>query len=81
MLIKIIDRYFGVLNTPAVCTPDTPTEDSHLVWMLKEILFNPLQSTTKKHRWLGYVQGVMVMKGYLTVQEERDNTREILNGD
>lgn len=56
------------------------TNDLHLLWMIKEIKENKLQSLTKKHRWLGYIQGVMISKGYFTVTEERNLTREILNG-
>lgn len=52
----------------------------HLMWMLCELLENRDQSETKKHRWLGFIQGVMICKGYLTVTEERELTRPILNG-
>lgn len=56
------------------------TNDIHLLWMLKQIRYNETQSETKKHRWLGFVQGVMISKGYLTVAEERNLTRPILDG-
>ena len=56
------------------------TNDIHLLWMLHELTNNTEQSETKKHRWLGYVQGVMTAKGYITVLEEREFTRSILNG-
>lgn len=56
------------------------TSDRHLLWMLYQIKFNDDQSLTKKHRWLGFIQGVMVMKGYITVSDERDQTRDIFNG-
>lgn len=59
---------------------DDKTSDKHLLWMTYEIKFNHKQSLTKKHRWLGYIQGVMVMKGYIDVDGERDGTRDILNG-
>lgn len=56
------------------------TSDRHLLWMLYQIKFNDDQSLTKKHRWLGFIQGVMIMKGYITVSDERDQTRDIFNG-
>ena len=56
------------------------TNDIHLLWMLHELTNNTEQSETKKHRWLGYVQGVMTVKSYITVLEEREFTRSILNG-
>ena len=31
---------------------------------------------SKINRWIGYVQGVLITVGYLTVQGERDYTRE-----
>ena len=38
------------------------------------------QSETKKYRWLGFVQGTVISKKYTTVVDERNNTRDILNG-
>lgn len=60
--------------------PGEETHDIHLLWMLSEIKENRHQTLTKKHRWLGYIQGVMTSKGYITVTEERELTRDILNG-
>lgn len=50
------------------------TEDWHLGWMLIEIVEKKVLGT-KAHRWLGFVQGIMVMRGYISVDEERDRTR------
>lgn len=52
----------------------------HLLWMLNEIEFNNDQSETKKHRWLGYIQGILISKGVFNVIDERNSTRDILNG-
>lgn len=84
----IITRYINLLmyklgDSKIVVTEPKEgdeTNDVHLLWMLKQIRYNESQSETKKHRWLGFVQGVMVSKGYLTVAEERGLTRPILNG-
>lgn len=81
-------RYQGIL-LPKVSDPYTEfqpleegkeTEDYHLLWMIQEIRHNFEQSDTKKHRWLGFIQGVLISKGYTTVALEREATRYILNG-
>ena len=58
-----------------------PTAVAHLLWMLKQIIDGNLSSDTKEHRWLGYVQGVLVSRSLLSVSEERDRTRGIFNGE
>lgn len=55
------------------------TGEEHLRWMLNEII-SMNKTGTKASRWLGFVQGVMVMRGYITVDGERDRTRPIFNG-
>ena len=57
------------------------TNDIHLLWMLNQLLSNKSQSETKKHRWLGYIQGIMTVKGYINVLEERELTRNIFKGE
>ena len=74
---------FKEFSTPK-CTPDTATENDHLAWMLL-VIANKEEaelehSDEKMNRWLGYVQGVMVMKGLLDVDKERNRTRSIFNG-
>lgn len=56
------------------------TNPVHLIWMLQQIKDNSEMSQTKRHRWLGYIQGVLVMKGVFSVEEEREYTRPIFNG-
>ena len=60
--------------------PGDETNPVHLIWMLQQIKDNPEMSQTKRHRWLGYIQGVLVMKGVFNVEEEREYTRPIFNG-
>ena len=83
---EIVDRYIDIIldRYPKVevkCQSEHPMSAPHLLWMLNEIETSDTMSTTKKHRWLGYVQGVMTALGWITVQEERDFTRNIFNGD
>lgn len=61
--------------------PGNETSDIHLLWMIQEIHTNKSQSYTKKHRWLGCLQGIMIAKGYTTVTEERDFTRSYFDGE
>ena len=87
-LNKVILRYQGLLmkkvSDPYVdlipLKEGKETEDYHLLWMLQELLHNKDQSETKKHRWLGFIQGVIISKGYTTVLDERIITRDIFNG-
>lgn len=50
------------------------TSHRHLTAMLIEIQSGKITGD-KAHRWLGYVQGCMVMRGWLDVDQERDRTR------
>ena len=60
--------------------PGDETNPIHLIWMLQQIKDDSEMSQTKRHRWLGYIQGVLVMKGVFSVEEEREYTRPIFNG-
>ncbi len=57
------------------------TDPIHMLWMLDQIENDNKQSETKKHRWLGYIQGVLTCKKVFTVTEEREYTRSIFNGE
>lgn len=53
----------------------------HLIWMLNEIQSSESMSFSKKHRWLGYVQGIMIANDIMSVDEERNFTRGLFLGD
>lgn len=89
---EIIERYRKILTQEImIAQPDAiiviqliegdEQNDIHLLAMLDIIQNDPSQTITKKNRWLGYVQGIMISKGYITVREERELTRAIFNGD
>lgn len=88
VIMKLAQHYQTLiavaLNTKTVALNDTRlgenTSPKHLQWMLTEIQVNHDQELTKKHRWLGFVQGMLVAHGVTTVPVERDYTRNILNG-
>lgn len=77
-------RYIDIIKScgndiKPVQVPTDPLQLDHLYWMLEELGHDDM-SETKKHRWLGYVQGVMTVFGMIDVQEERNYTREIFRG-
>lgn len=76
---ELRERYLRILNVHAENDPSDPTSNVHLAWMLVE-LGSDNMSETKKHRWLGYIQGCMTCDELIEVQEERDLTRSIFNG-
>lgn len=57
------------------------TSRNHIRWMIQELHDNMEQSLTKKNRWLGFIQGLMIAYGYTTVDREREETRDMFNGD
>ena len=53
------------------------TRLSYLSWMCRQIIHNPQWDMSKAHRWVGYIQGVLVCRGFSTVDEERRRVRDI----
>lgn len=79
---ELLIRYRTILNSITNELPDKKhISKEHLFWMLEEIEYNEEQSLTKKHRWLGYIQGILIAFSILDVDEERNITRPLLNGD
>lgn len=75
----LLDLYAELLrNNPAIEGVDFNTP--HLLWMLGLIKYSEDMSLTKKHRWLGFVQGVMIANGLTTVADQRDHTRAMFDG-
>lgn len=71
----VIRRYRSMIPDHYVptCEPEPGTGLSHLLWMLGEISNHT--DPEKSARWLGFIQGVLIMRGFTTVQAERDFTR------
>lgn len=82
--LKVIRDYISIIECGEseidVLLEHTSSKD--LINLLNEALdkydeFIELDSDNSKvNRWLGYVQGVLITVGYLTVQGERDYTRK-----
>ncbi len=43
----------------------------HLVWMCYEIINGHVKSD-KAHRWIGYIQGVLVMRNLTTLEKMKE---------
>ena len=83
--IKMITDADFRKKIPPICAGDNEfietTDHEHLIWMLVQIQEDESQELTKKHRWLGFVQGVLCYYcGYTTVEDERNFTRDVFAG-
>ena len=61
-----------------------PTHPEHLLWMCEHCSIRVRDDgfgypVGKYSRWLGFIQGCLIMQGWTTVQEERDRTRPWLS--
>jgi retron-type reverse transcriptase len=79
----IINDYIELLENSGhkpMNIPEGSTEIEHLLWMLHELNNNSQMSDTKKHRWLGFIQGCLIKDDLIDLSHERSRTRPILNG-
>lgn len=79
-LVSVLQFYLGECsqcNTPCE-RPDDPTHLSHLAWMCETAVNEhiPAARIDKAMRWLGFVQGVLVARGFYTLAEVREHSRE-----
>ena len=79
-LTRLFHRYRLMLRArrilPKRCTANG-ARLCHLAWMCQEATDNliPAGRIEKAMRWLGYCQGVLVAKGYFTLEEVRGQSR------
>lgn len=52
-----------------------PTSEQYLIWMCEQIICNPDWPEDKAHRWVGFIQGVLVATGTSNLDAERDRVR------
>jgi hypothetical protein len=75
----IPEREPGGARSPLFHNEDDTSFD-HLRWMADHLLTNiDTFPTDKTSRWIGFIQGVMVMKGALSTKHERDRTRPLFH--
>lgn len=81
-LIQLFERYKAILSTS--CLMDLPEYDkcskAHLM-NLCDVAIAGIKDGSMHYgklcRWLGFIQGVMIASGLITVDGERDFTRPI----
>jgi hypothetical protein len=79
-LAATIDGLWEITTAVVDTDPNKDTNVSHLRWMLETLEENINDYPTDKiSRWIGYVQGVMAMKGLISVKAERDRTRPLFH--
>jgi hypothetical protein len=77
--LHMFKRYRDVLVDKTFDGPDQTGSD-HLRWMCEtaiDALENETYPLDKMSRWLGFVQGVLIMQGITTVNTERDYSRPL----
>lgn len=80
----VAQHYITLLRQRGVTPQQDPeggTAHPHLLWMLDMLISDPAMSLTKRHRWLGFIQGCLIKDGILTLAHEREWTRPVFSGD
>ena len=54
---------------------DKPTHFGHLAWMCEQAEAFATEHCDKAMRWLGYIQGVLVARGYFKLTDVRTHSR------
>lgn len=71
---EVMHRYWLLLeNVEPNCEEEPGTSLPHIKWMLGTM--QAFTDVEKQMRWLGFIQGVLIMNGLTTVTEERNFTR------
>lgn len=81
---SLFERYLKIIEEghPGLHLVGLPKEASidHLIWMCNLSLENiDGWPEDKLNRWLGYVQGILVVRCIINVQEERDVSRPLFH--
>ena len=76
---EILARYEDVLLGCDFDDVPPSTGAKHLLWMCRIAREQRDWPDDKQARWLGFIQGVLVMRGLLSVEAERDATRPLFH--
>lgn len=75
--IEMANRYINILQPiENIDIHLDKVSNKNLLWMANKISTGDML-TDKASRWLGYIQGVMATKGYISVDQERDFSRPL----
>jgi hypothetical protein len=79
--LVLAQRYLLVLESNSMVDLPAPdgTSNAHLAWMCNVLLEQPNWPDDKFSRWLGFIQGVMASRGYISVNDERDFSRPLFH--
>lgn len=67
------DGYIAIENRGAT---GASSQMGHIVWMCERIsMMLSVGSTYKAHRWLGFIQGVLWVNGYRTIDQMAEQNR------
>lgn len=77
---KMLEDKSFIARNHAEIEDGDPTCEEHLLWMcqhcIPRVRDDGLGMPQEKYsRWLGFVQGCLIMRGYTTVEQERNQTR------
>jgi hypothetical protein len=76
---EIFKRYIAILKEADPGDRGDKTSPGHLISLCEQAIKRPDAPDDKVSRWLGFVQGVMAVKGLISVDEERDLTRPLFH--
>jgi hypothetical protein len=72
-------RYLEVIEAGEMVEGDE-TSPAHLAWMCLTALHNASEMPIDKlSRWLGFIQGILVVRGQISVSDERDFSRPLFH--
>lgn len=80
----VAKRYRAQLHAAGIVLqrdPDGSVAPGHLLWMLEMLISDPAMTLTKRHRWLGFIQGCLIKDNVINLQDERNVTRDVFAGD
>ncbi len=77
-IVALRDLLDDLEDLPDLDSDPSCTSASYLrAFIGRAIDLAPTMTPDKIGRWVGFVQGVMAARGWLSVPEERDRTREL----
>lgn len=80
--IALLMGYKQTCKTTSDPNPDSPAGTSlkHMAWMCDQAFDNQLEwPMDKLSRWLGFIQGVLIMKGIIEAEHTRNITRPMFH--
>jgi hypothetical protein len=81
--VRLANKYLNLLLNVTITTDEVAsfphTDNNHLIHMCRWLITHPEMPVDKQSRWIGFIQGVLAMRGYISVDGERDQTRALFH--